>query len=239
MSVAEPQAVVPTPSPRWNRLTPDRCLGVLLVAEGLLFLAEQCRWLPKGWPVLITIAALIVMMLLMLMWFVVALVLRSHFQFGIRSLLVLTVAVAVPFSWLAVEMKKAREQEWVADEIAEIPRVAGQPVVLFDWQFDASGFVEDAQPPGPRWLRELLGYHFLSDVVWESSVEFDDAKLEHLKGLTQLKVLILSGSRVTDAGLQYLTGLGQLQELYLQDTDLTDAGVTKLQQALPNCKITR
>jgi len=39
--------------------------------------------------------------LVMLLWFIVALVFRWHFQFGIRSLLVLVVVVAVPCSWLA------------------------------------------------------------------------------------------------------------------------------------------
>ena len=38
-----------------------------------------------------------------------------------------------------------------------------------------------------------------------------DAGLEHLKGLTQLQGLSLSGTQVTDAGLEHLKGLTQLQ----------------------------
>ena len=42
----------------------------------------------------------------------------SAFQFGIRSLLIFTLVVALPFSWLAVEVKAAREQKKAVDEIA-------------------------------------------------------------------------------------------------------------------------
>jgi hypothetical protein len=40
----------------WFRFTPGWLLAVLLAVEGLPWLSEQFRWLPKGWPVLITIA---------------------------------------------------------------------------------------------------------------------------------------------------------------------------------------
>jgi hypothetical protein len=66
-----------------------------------------------------------------------------------------------------------------------------------------------------------------------------DAGLEHLKKLTHLHKLILDGKKITDAGLEHLKGLNQLEILYLESTQVTAAGVAKLQQALPNCKITR
>jgi hypothetical protein len=46
-------------------------------------------------------------MLLMLVWFAIALVFGWRFQFSIRSLLVLTATAAVPCSWLSWEMKRA------------------------------------------------------------------------------------------------------------------------------------
>jgi hypothetical protein len=90
------------PKPRWFRLTPDRLVIGLLVVEGLLWLSERFEWFPKGYAVLLVVAVVAVTILLMSLWFVIALVVRSHFQFSIRSLLVLTVAVAIPCSWLAV-----------------------------------------------------------------------------------------------------------------------------------------
>ena len=66
-----------------------------------------------------------------------------------------------------------------------------------------------------------------------------DAGLEHLKGLTHLKILYLADTQVTDAGLEHLKGLTKLQLLWLFGTKVTVEGVEKLQQALPNCKIYR
>ncbi len=45
--------------------------------------------------------------------------------------------------------------------------------------------------------------------------------------------------QVKDAGLEHLKGLMQLKKLVLHDTKVTDKGVKRLQEALPNCKIRR
>ena len=103
-------------------------------------------------------------------------------------------------------------------------------------------------------------------VLYLCDTPVTDAGLEHVKGLTKLKALWLGGTKVTDAGLEHLKGLTKLKALGLGDTlemieinedsffchqtekthlrtlggtKVTDAGVKKLQQALPNCKISR
>ena len=50
---------------------------------------------------LVALASVAATLLLMLLWFVVSLVFRRRFQFGIRSLLLLTVVIAIPCSWFA------------------------------------------------------------------------------------------------------------------------------------------
>ena len=69
---------------------------------------------------LVAVAGVGVVLMTMLLWFLVALVFRRRFQFGIRTLLVLTVAVALPCSWLAEEMKKAREQSQAVRAIEKL-----------------------------------------------------------------------------------------------------------------------
>src|ERR1039458_79021 len=98
----------------------------------------------------------------MLVWFVIALVFRWRFQFSIRSLLVLVVAVALPFSWLGVEMKQAREQKAV---VAAIEKLGG--TVGYYWTYDIGndGPLPDPneRPPGPAWLGSLLGDDFFGE----------------------------------------------------------------------------
>ena len=67
--------------------------------------------------------------------------------------------------------------------------------------------------------------------------QITDVGLAHLKGLTKLQGLNLTGTQITDAGLVHLKGLTKLWGLNLMDTQITDAGVDELQKALPNCKI--
>ena len=243
---------------RWYHLTPDRLIVALLPVEGLLWLSERFQWFGfnehKGWTVLVAIASIGVAMLVMLLWLVAALLFRVRFQFSIRSLLVLTVAVAIPCSWLAVEMKEAREQRAAVEEIRKL---GGGVYALYDYEFTST-----QQPPGPVWLRRLLGDDCFVSVVkvmladtritdvwlgrlkgWTRLQELElskskitDAGLKHLKGLTQLRQLFLGGTKVTDAGLEHLRGLMQLQDLRLNGTQVTDAGLECL-KGLPQLRV--
>ena len=106
------------PQSRRFRITPGHFVLALLALEVLLWLSERFGWLGwhKGYAVLVCVAVVGVVMLAMVVWFGVAVVFRPRFQFGVRTLLVLTVAVAIPSSWVAVEMKNAREQKAAVEE---------------------------------------------------------------------------------------------------------------------------
>ena len=98
--------VSPAPTPRWHSLTPDRLVIGLLAIEGLLWLSERFQRFPfnehKGWTVLIAVGTVGLLMLLMLLWFAASVLVRWPLQFSIRLLLILALAVALPYSWLAV-----------------------------------------------------------------------------------------------------------------------------------------
>jgi hypothetical protein len=184
---------------------------------------------------------------------------RRWFQYSLRALLVFVTLCAILCSWLAVKLQQAKRERETAEKIENLG------TVVYDWQIDVNGAIRaNAEPPGPIWLRNLLGEDFFQSVIAVAFVEdpqnmdatledlrgfsqlqelslpgtsVTDAGLKHLKGLNQLRRLDLCSTHVTDSGLTNLKGLSQLQELYLDRTQVTDAGVKKLQQALPNCKI--
>ena len=63
--------------------------------------------------------------------------------------------------------------------------------------------------------------------------------LVHLKGLTNLKGLVLADTQITDAGLVHLAGLTKLGNLDLSFSQVTRAGIAELKKALPKCNIGR
>ncbi len=212
---------------RWLRPSPGRLVALLLIVEGLLWLSERFKWFPfnahKGWTVLIAVATAGVFFLLMAVRLAAALLRRWPLQFTIRTLLILTVAVALPFSWLAAEIKRAKEQRALVDEIQ---KVGGS--VSYE---DENAPLFNAQPPQPRSLRALLGDEFFEQIVSVSynGPKFTNSDLARLKGLKQLAFLYLDhATQVTDAGLENLKGLTQLQTLFCNDTPITDANLEQL-----------
>ena len=153
---------------------------------------------------------------------------RRWFQYSLRTLLVLVTVLCV---WLAVTANRARKQR---EAVAAIEAVGG--VVYYEYQTKSG-----QKPPGPKWLRELIGDEYFVSVVLVdfNETQVTDAGLMHLKGLTKLELLYLNRTQITDAGLEHLKGLTNLEDLWLNGTQVTDEGVKKLQQALPNCGIHR
>ena len=187
-----------------------------LVVECMLWLSDRLGWPAwhKGYAVLAAVATVIAATLVALDWFAIALIFRGRFQFSIRSLLVSVVVIAIPCSWLSVEMTKAREQRAT---VAAIEELGGEI-----WE----------KPSGPEWLRDLLGDDFFKnvDAVIFHGSEVTDAGLEHLQALRQLKDLNLGATRTSDAGLEHLKALMQLQVLNLNYTRVSDSGLESLKR---------
>jgi hypothetical protein len=220
-----------TPQPRWFHPTPAWLIFGLLVVEGLLWLSERYRWFwfneRKGWTSLIAVAAVAAALVLMLLWFIASLVFRRRFQFGIRALLVLTLAVAVPCSWIAVGMKHAREQREI---VAELRKAGG--FVRYDWEYDTDlDWIPNAQPAEPAWLRILLGDDYFAIVVFV----FTDAELIRFEVFRDLKGLSLAGASVTDTKLERLEEFRNLVFLHVSKTSVTDEGLAHLAR-LPNLR---
>ena len=181
-----------------------------------------------------------------------------RFRFGLRALLLATLAVAMVFSWI----HRGRDQRAaVRHMFASNPGAA----LLYDYEVTQDGTLQQpGEPPGPEWLRERLGVDHLSSIVGadlfyptdadltrlarfpklrrlhlERSVDLTDAGMKQLAQLTSLRLLVLGeADQVTDAGLLQLASLKQLSTLRLdRGRRMTPAGIEQLQQRLPNCRI--
>ena len=104
----------------WSRYrpTPAAAIPLLLALEALLFLADRYRfwcgqW--KGCSVLLGCAAVLATLLMLFLWFAVSLVCRRRFQFRLFSLFMFLTCSALPFSWLAWDIKLANRQR---DDVA-------------------------------------------------------------------------------------------------------------------------
>ena len=176
---------------------------------------------------------------------------RRWLQFSLRTMLIVVTVFCI---WMAIATKQARDQRQAVEMILE---VGGR--VKYDHENDQSG------PPGPEWLRRLIGdeYFFsvtsvdltgldisddslaavkrFTDLGWLhlNNTQITDAGLVHLKGLTNLQTLFLGNTQISDAGLEHLKGLTNIGLLYLRNSRVTEEGVKKIQRALPNCKIFR
>jgi Leucine-rich repeat (LRR) protein len=117
--------------------------------------------------------------------------------------------------------------------IAEIRTLGGS--VSVDPQGAVSVNLADTQvtDAGLEHLKGLTGLK----VLWLGGTHVTGSGLKFLKGLANLEWLDLERTRITDAGLEHLKGLTNLKWLYLEHTQVTDEGVRDLQRTLPNCDI--
>ena len=157
---------------------------------------------------------------------------RRWLRFSLMTLLVVVMVACLGFAVIGWRMQRARENREtlasVTEAVAEIEKLGGE--VSGEYLMNRPQFWWESQldDPGPV---SPVGITF---------TKMTDARLEHLKGLENLRWwLYLNGTNVTDAGLEHLTGLSNLEALDLTGTRVTAEGVKKLQQALPNCKISR
>jgi hypothetical protein len=137
---------------------------------------------------------------------------RRYLTFSLRTLFIILMALAV---WLDVAVNWAREQR---EAVKAIETLGGS--VGYDWQDvplapdDVFSLDGPLTPPGPAWLRRLVGDEFFQDAVevdfWK---EIDPLKaIAHLKRLRKLETVIVPFKTPT-------------------------ATMDELRAALPNCEI--
>jgi hypothetical protein len=152
---------------------------------------------------------------------------RHWFRFSLRALLLLVTIASVGFGWFAYKLRQAQRQKEAVEAIDKLGWF-----VKYDYEVDPKGgLLASPTPPGPIWLRELLGVDFFASVavVQNNGESFTDAQLVHLQGIPGLKSLYMLDTKTTDAGLLHLHGLTQLEDLVLGRAQITDTGLVHLQ----------
>jgi hypothetical protein len=173
---------MPTDRPkklRWYHPSPGRLLFLLLPLDAILFASDWIQLSPKGWTVVLALASVAAAMLALLFWFLLALFRGSRFQFSIRSLMLSAVVVALPFSWLAVEMNRARKQAAAAVALNRL----GAKILSYQNSDGPSGTVMMvARARAPAWLREVFSDDFFAGMEYidlRNNVNISDADLAH------------------------------------------------------------
>ncbi|MEA1951126.1 MAG: hypothetical protein U9N87_07055, partial [Planctomycetota bacterium] len=83
---------------------------------------------------------------------------RPRFQYSISTLLLLTAVLAI---WLGYVTNRARKQRAAVAALSAIGTT-----ISYDWEFnDDDVMLMDAKPPGPEWLRQLIGDEYFQEVV--------------------------------------------------------------------------
>ena len=116
------------------------------------------------------------------------------------------------------------------DAVAAIRRAGGE--VEYDCYWSNGRRVLGGEPRAPRWLIDLIGgdyFHHITKVEFFSPASATDAKLAHVGRLSQLQLLSANDSpSVSDVGLAHLKGLTNLSILALSGTHASDTGLANL-----------
>lgn len=154
--------------------------------------------------------------------------------YGLITLLVLVVVAGIAVTCIARTMRAWARRTEMMETIVN----AGGRVRL-DLTIDESGNpIAEAKPHGSAWLRPWMGSDDLGSNIVEAEVPTNEA-LKGINCLRNLRVLVLSSSRITNAGLQHVERLTHLRMLCLNGTKVTEQGITRIKKALPNCRIVR
>ncbi|PHR95541.1 MAG: hypothetical protein COA78_29940 [Blastopirellula sp.] len=139
---------------------------------------------------------------------------RFYLRFTLRTLLVVMTAICLLLGWKVNQAKRQR------DVVTWIEKHAG--IVTYQYQTERDPFSNDPEPepPGPTWLRNIIGIDFFDEVIrveFHGSAITELTPLANLSGLTYLNI---SETQVDD--LTPLAKLPHLTRLHLRQTQVRD-----------------
>src|SRR5262249_10885763 len=116
----------------------------------------------------------------------------ASLRFSLRTLLESVTIASAGFGWLGLTVRRVQEQKAAVLAIRELGGT-----VYYGYQ------LAERSPPGPKWLRDLVGLDFLNT---PNSVYFPDGQdaddwLNNLKVLKDISSLTVRSTGLSDAGL--------------------------------------
>ena len=152
---------------------------------------------------------------------------RRWFRFRLRTLLVMITLLSVPLGWVGWELDQRRREQATIVWVEEMGGSVG---------YDYEDATNNSTPPGPAWLREIVGIDFLSDVDQVNCSGVTAlVDVSHLDTLTELRWLFLDRTSVRN--LTPLATLKNLAYLSLYETPISEEDLAKLNAAQPHCLI--
>ncbi len=175
---------------------------------------------------------------------------RGRLAIGLRGLMVRILALGLLLGWQA---RKADDQRKAVRALKE-----ANGSYHYDWEFVGGKYAKGRKPPGPDWLRGLVGDEYFQEVTWVNlcdsrppgeEVEAGralDRLPAQLGSLGRLRELHLSGRQLHDDNMARVRGLPALETLTVVGAEnLSDAGVAHLRNIghltrieINDCKLT-
>lgn len=183
---------------------------------------------------------------------------RLRVQFSLRAMLLAFLVAGPLIALMHHSVYRAAVQRRA---VAAIERKGGS--VFYDYQFQEDGDMKQwsPSPPGPAWLRRIVGDDCFREVthvtlkrggldqlaslrsmenlsVPSSLLQGDDPNIGSLRGLARLRRLwVEDDSGPCDGLVALLSQLTQLRQLCISQTLLTKKEVGELKKALPDCAV--
>jgi hypothetical protein len=133
-------------------------------------------------------------------------------RLSIRGLMILVLVLGGGIGWVAQRAKIQR------DAVRGISAAGG---VRYNWQYVSEKYDPKASPPGPKWLRDIVGPDLLDTVVLANlqGPNADDRVMSHVGALPGVERFNLQGKTspsLTAAGMARIGQLPRLQQFWVQ-----------------------
>jgi hypothetical protein len=145
---------------------------------------------------------------------------RRWLRFSLRTLFVLLTVAGIALGYVAWRVNVVRNQRQVLAEIQKL---------------NASiSFVHNVTPPrlppGPPWLRRILGEDFFYEVdqIAIFNDRATDDTLARIASLSRCDSLIVRSNQITDVGMKHLLRIRKMRSLEIESPRVTVAGFERL-----------